>query len=128
MTRVLVIVAVALAGSAGTALSQDLTAGEQSFRKCLPCHAVGADARNKVGPLLNGLEGRKSGTIEGYSYSDANKNSGIVWSADAFKDYIKDPRARIPGTKMVFAGIKNEKEITDLWAYIAQFKADGEKK
>jgi cytochrome c len=89
---------------------------------------VGADARNKVGPVLNGLDGRKSGTIEGYSYSDANKKSGITWSADAFKDYIKDPRARIPGTKMVFAGIKNEKEIGDLWAYIAQFKADGAKK
>jgi cytochrome c len=128
MTRVLAIVAVALAGSAGAALAQDLAAGEQSFRKCLPCHAVGSDARNKVGPLLNGLEGRKSGTIEGYSYSEPNKNSGIVWSADSFKEYIKDPRARIPGTKMVFAGIKNEKEITDLWAYIAQFKADGEKK
>jgi cytochrome c len=128
MTRVLAIVAIALAGSAGTALAQDLAAGEQSFRKCLPCHAVGADARNKVGPLLNGLEGRKSGTIEGYSYSEPNKNSGIVWSADSFKDYIKDPRARIPGTKMVFAGIKNEREITDLWAYISQFKADGEKK
>jgi cytochrome c len=127
MTRLLTIIALALAGSAGSALAQDVAAGEQSFRKCLPCHAVGADARNKVGPLLNGLDGRKSGTIEGYSYSDANKNSGITWSADAFKDYIKDPRARIPGTKMVFAGIKNEKEIGDLWAYIAQFKQDGKK-
>jgi cytochrome c len=128
MTRVLMIVAAALAVSAGTASAQDVEAGERSFRKCLPCHAVGADARNKVGPLLNGLEGRKSGTIEGYSYSAANKNSGITWSADAFKDYIKDPRARIPGTKMVFAGIKNEKEIGDLWAYLSQFKADGAKK
>jgi cytochrome c len=128
MTRVLMIVAAALAVSAGTASAQDVEAGERSFRKCLPCHAVGADARNKVGPVLNGLEGRNSGTIEGYSYSAANKNSGITWSADAFKDYIKDPRARIPGTKMVFAGIKNEKEIGDLWAYLSQFKADGAKK
>jgi cytochrome c len=128
MTRVLMIVAAALAVSAGTASAQDIEAGERSFRKCLPCHAVGADARNKVGPVLNGLEGRNSGTIEGYSYSAANKNSGITWSADAFKDYIKDPRARIPGTKMVFAGIKNEKEIGDLWAYLSQFKADGAKK
>jgi cytochrome c len=128
MKTVLAFVVLAFIGSATTASAQDLAAGEQSFRKCLPCHAVGADARNKVGPLLNGLEGRKSGTIEGYSYTDANKNSGITWSADAFKEYIKDPRARIPGTKMVFAGIKNEKEITDLWAYIAQFKDNGEKK
>src|SRR5262245_12024990 len=128
MTRLFAIIALALAGSAGTALAQDTAAGEQSFRKCLPCHAVGADARNKVGPVLNGLDGRKSGTIDGYSYSDANKNSGITWSADVFKDYIKDPRAKIPGTKMVFAGIKNEKEIGDLWAYLSQFKQDGEKK
>jgi cytochrome c len=127
MSRVLAIIAVVFVGSATTAAAQDVGAGEQSFRKCLPCHSVGADARNKVGPVLNGLDGRKSGTIEGYSYSDANKNSGITWSVEAFKEYIKDPRARIPGTKMVFAGIKNEKEINDLWAYLSQFKANGEK-
>src|SRR5919108_6526477 len=121
------IAAVALALSSGLASAQDVAAGEQSFKKCLPCHAVGPDASNKIGPLLNGLEGRKSGTIEGYSYTDANKNSDITWSEATFKDYIKDPRAKIPGTKMVFAGINNEKEATDLWAYLAQFKADGSK-
>ena len=108
--------------------AQDLAAGEQSFRKCGPCHAVGEDARNKVGPELNGLDGRKSGTAPDYSYSDANKNSGITWSAATFKDYIQNPMAKIPGTKMAVAGIKNEKEIGDLWAYLAQFKADGSKK
>ena len=110
------------------ALSQDLAAGENSFKKCLPCHAVGEGAKNKVGPLLNGLDGRKSGTIEGFSYTDANKNSGIVWSEESFKEYIKDPRAKIPGTKMVFPGIKNEKEAGDLWAYLKQFGPDGKKK
>ena len=128
MTKAIVLAAALVAASAAAAVAQDLAAGEQSFRKCLPCHAVGDDAKNKVGPLLNGLEGRKSGTIDGYSYSDANKNSGITWSEATFKDYIQDPRAKIPGTKMVFAGIKNEKEKTDLWAYLAQFKADGSKK
>ncbi len=73
-------------------------------------------------------EGRKSGTIEGYTYTDANKSPGIVWSEATFKEYIADPRAKIPGTKMVFAGIKNEKEAGDLWAYLAQFGADGKKK
>ncbi|MDQ2954711.1 MAG: cytochrome c family protein [Pseudomonadota bacterium] len=110
------------------ASSQDLAAGENSFKKCLPCHAVGEGAKNKVGPLLNGLDGRKSGTIEGFSYTDANKNSGIVWSEESFKEYIKDPRAKIPGTKMVFPGIKNEKEAGDLWAYLKQFGPDGKKK
>jgi cytochrome c len=109
-------------------LAQDVAAGEQSFRKCLPCHAVGEDAKNKVGPLLNGLAGRKSGTIEGYNYTDANKNSGIIWDEASFKDYITDPRAKIPGTKMVFAGIKNDKEKGDLWAFLNQFKPDGSKK
>jgi len=122
------LIAAVLAASAGAALAQDVAAGEQSFRKCLPCHSVGDDAKNKVGPVLNGLEGRKSGTIEGYTYTEANKNSGITWSEDTFKDYIKDPRAKIPGTKMVFAGIKNDKEVTDLWAYLKQFGPDGHTK
>jgi cytochrome c len=128
MTKTVVIAAIAMLTAAGSASAQDLAEGEKSFRKCLPCHAVGPGAKNKVGPLLNGLEGRKSGTIEGYNYTDANKNSGIVWNEATFKEYITDPRAKIPGTKMVFAGIKNEKEKTDLWAYLAQFKADGSKK
>ena len=128
MTKAIVFAAVLLAASAGTGFAQDLAAGEQSFRKCLPCHAVGADARNKVGPVLNGLEGRKSGTIEGYSYSDANKNSGITWNEATFKEYIQDPRAKIPGTKMIFAGIKNEKEAGDLWAFLAQYDKDGKTK
>ncbi len=110
------------------AFGQDLAAGENSFKKCLPCHAVGEGAKNKVGPVLNGLDGRKSGSIEGYSYSDANKNSGITWNEATFKDYIKDPRAKIPNTKMIFPGIKNEQEATNLWAYLAQFGPDGKKK
>jgi cytochrome c len=121
-------VAAGLMAAVGQGLAQDAGAGENSFKKCLPCHAVGDNAKNKVGPILNGLEGRKSGTIENYSYSEANKTSGIVWSADTFKDYIRDPRTRIPGTKMIFAGIKNEKEVADLWAYLAQFGPDGKRK
>jgi cytochrome c len=115
-------------GSAGGALAQDLAAGENSFKKCLACHRVGPDAKNLVGPVLNGLDGRKSGTIEGYNYTDANKNSGISWDEKTFAEYITDPRAKIPGTKMVFAGVKNEKERADLWAYLKQFDAKGEKK
>src|SRR5262245_28675389 len=107
--RHLLIAATLVGLSTTAALSQDMEAGERSFKKCLPCHAIGEDAKNKVGPALNGLEGRKSGTIDGYSYSDANKTSGITWDEATFKDYIKDPRAKIPGTKMIFPGIKNEK-------------------
>lgn len=107
------------------AFAQDVAAGKSSFNKCLACHAVGENAKNKVGPELNGLNGRKSGIAPGYSYSDANKNSGLTWDEATFKDYIKDPKAKIPGTKMAFAGIKKESEINDLWAFLAQFDADG---
>ena len=127
MLRLLVLAA-ALAAAPGTARAQDLVAGEQSFRKCLPCHSVGPEARHKIGPTLNGLEGRKSGTIDGYNYSEANKKAEIVWSTDSFKDYIVNPMAKVPGTKMAFAGIKNDTEIANLWAYLAQFNADGSKK
>jgi len=123
----LVLASLALAATIGSANAQDLAAGEQSFRKCSPCHSVGEDAKNKVGPVLNGLEGRKSGTIADYSYSEANKKAEIVWSAATFKDYIQNPMAKVPGTKMAFAGIRNEAEIANLWAYLAQFKADGSK-
>jgi cytochrome c len=128
MMRTLIISVAIFTVSAGATLAQDLRAGEASFRKCQPCHDVGAEARNKMGPILNGMDGNKSGSVDGYSYTDANKNAGITWSEDAFKDYIKDPRAKMPGTKMVFPGIKDEKEAADLWAYLAQFKADGSKK
>ncbi len=114
--------------SASTALAQDVAAGENSFKKCMACHSIGEGAKNKVGPELNGLDGRHSGTAPGYSYSDANKNSGITWNKEQFLEYIKDPKAKIPGTKMAFAGIKNEKEANDLWAYISQFDKDGKKK
>jgi cytochrome c len=114
-----------LAASGALADDPDLAAGKSSFNKCLACHAIGEGAKNKVGPELNGLDGRHSGTAEGYSYSDANKNSGITWSEAQFKEYIKDPKAKIPGTKMAFAGIKSENEINNLWAYVSQFDKDG---
>jgi len=125
--RALVIVAASAAASSA-ALAQDVAAGKSSFNKCLACHAIGENAKNKVGPELNGLDGRKSGTVEGYSYTDANKNSGITWNEAIFKEYIKDPKAKIPGTKMAFAGIKKDTEINDLWAFVSQFDKDGKVK
>jgi len=123
--RQLAFVAVGLALSTGAALAQDVAAGETSFRKCAPCHSIGPDAMNKVGPILNGLDGRHSGIIDGFNYSDANKNSGITWNEAQFKEYVTDPRAKVPGTKMVFAGIKSAKERDDLWSYVSQFDKDG---
>jgi cytochrome c len=113
---------------APNAQAQDAAAGENSFKKCMACHAIGEGAKNKVGPELNGIDGRKSGTAPSYSYSEANKNSGITWNKEVFLEYIKDPRAKIPGTKMIFPGIKNEKEAGDLWTYLASYDAEGKKK
>ena len=124
----LAMIAALLVATTTAASGQDVAAGETSFRKCLPCHAVGEDARNKIGPILNGLEGRQSGTIEGYSYTPANKDANITWSDASFKEYMADPRGKIPGTKMVFNGIKNEAEVASLWAYLKQFGPDGKKK
>jgi cytochrome c len=103
----------------------DADKGKQVFNMCSPCHSIGPGAQNKVGPELNGLDGRHSGTATNFDYSDANKNSGIVWNEATFKQYIKSPSAMIPDTKMPFAGIRNQQEINDLWAYIGEFDAQG---
>ncbi len=109
------------------AQAQDPAAGEKVFAQCRACHQVGPTAKNAVGPVLNGLFGRQAGTVEGYNYSAANKNSGITWDEAVFREYIKDPKAKIPGTKMVYAGLKDEQRITDLVAYLKQFDATGNK-
>src|ERR1700744_4982428 len=127
LTLSVAVIASAMFAASG-ARAQDVAGGETSFHKCMPCHSIGDGAKNKGGPELNGLHGRKTGSAPDYSYSDANKNSGITWSKDQFLEYIKDPKAKIPGTKMAFAGIKNETEAANLWAYLSQFDKDGKKK
>jgi cytochrome c len=126
-TSIAAAAALAFLGFAGGAMAQDAAAGEKSFAKCRACHQVGETAKNTVGPQLNGLIGRKAGSVENYNYSEANKNSGLTWDEATFKDYIKNPRAKVPGTKMVFAGIQNETEIDNLTAYLKQFGPDGKK-
>lgn len=113
------------------ALAQDApdpANGADIFKKCRSCHQIGPGAKNAIGPNLNGLFGRKSGTVEGFNYSDANKKSGVTWDEATFAKYIADPRAFMPGNKMAFAGIKDPLDIKDLTAYIKQFDATGAKK
>lgn len=119
---------IALLAYTGNALAQDAAAGEKVFAKCRACHQVGETAKNLIGPRLNGVFGRKAGSIDGFSYSDANKKSGVVWDEAVFANYIKDPKAAMPGNKMAFVGIKNDKEIADLIAFLKQFGTDGKKK
>ena len=116
-----------LTASAGAASAQDAAAGEHVFIKCKACHQIGEGAHNMVGPSLNGIVGRHSGVYPDYSYSDANKNSGLTWDEATLKDYLKNPRAKIPGTKMAFAGLSSETDIDNVIAYLKQFGADGKK-
>ncbi len=110
------------------ASAQDAAAGEKSFSKCRPCHMIGENAKNSVGPVLNGVIGRPAGSVEGYNYSPANKNSGLTWDDATFLEYIAAPAAKIKGTKMAFAGIKDPTEAANLLAYLKQFDASGKKK
>ena len=128
MMKMMIALAGALVACSGVVCAQDIAAGETSFKKCAVCHAIGEGAANKIGPELNGLDGRKAGSVPGFIYSDANKNSSITWNEASFKDYIKDPNAKVPGTRMIFAGVKNEKEVDDLWAYVKQFDEAGHAK
>ncbi len=116
-----------LAATMTAAKAQDVAAGQNSFGLCAICHAVGDGAQNKLGPILNGLDGRRSGTVEGYSYSDPIKNAGIVWSEATFKEFITNPGAKVPGTKMTVS-VRDEKDIANLWAYLKQFGPDGKVK
>lgn len=109
------------------AWAQSAEAGERVYAQCRACHQVGESARNLVGPQLNGVFGRKTGSVAGYSYTDANKNANITWDEKTFSEYIVDPKGKIPGTKMAFAGLKNPQQVTDLIAYLKQFDANGKK-
>jgi len=125
--RFVVLVPLVLAFSPMAANAQDAAAGEKVFAPCKACHQIGETAKNAVGPELNGVIGRKAGSVEGYNYSAANKNSGLTWDEATFREYIKDPRGKVPGTKMIYAGLKDDKKIDDLIAYLKQFDASGKK-
>ncbi|HYF54783.1 MAG TPA: cytochrome c family protein [Salinarimonas sp.] len=119
--------ALSLLALGSAAQAQDAAAGEKVFAQCRACHQVGETAKNAVGPHLNGLFGRKAGSVEGYNYSPAYQKIDKVWSEENFRPYIKDPRGVTPGTKMVYAGLKDDQRITDLIAYLKQFDAAGKK-
>src|SRR5881394_1179856 len=106
------------------AAQADAENGKEGFKGCRACHQVGDGAKNGIGPSLNGIIGRKAGTISGFNYSDVNKQAGekgLVWTEEKMLEYLKDPAAFMPGNKMTFAGVKDEADRRDLVAYLKQF-------
>ena len=126
MNRAVLLTAIAMSSllCASVVSAQDAENGAEVFKRCRACHDVGDKAKNKVGPILNGIIGRKAGTIEGFNYSDANKKAGAngwVWTEEKLMEYLLNPRTAMPGNKMAFAGIRDELDRKDLIAYLKTF-------
>jgi cytochrome c len=126
MKRALLLSAISatMALGATVVVAQDADNGAEVFKRCRACHDVGPTAKNKVGPVLNGIVGRKAGTIDGFNYSDANKKAGAegwVWTEEKMMEYLLNPRAAMPGNKMAYAGLKDEQDRKDLVAYLKKF-------
>ena len=116
-----------LAFAATPALAADVAAGEKVFTKCMQCHRIGIGATNFYGPVLNGLIGRRSGTVPGYDYSVALKQSKVLWNYASLSKYLRNPQHTLPGAEMTFKGLQDQKDIDNVIAYIAQFRRDGGK-
>lgn len=104
----------------GVAEAADIEAGKTVFNRCKACHKLEEGGHTTLGPSLHGLWGRKAGTLEGYSYSEAMKNSGVTWDDDTLAKYLRDPKTFIAGNKMAFPGIKDDTEIVNLLAYLKE--------
>jgi cytochrome c len=119
--------AAVLCTAAIPAMAADPVAGEKAFAVCKACHKVGEGAKNGVGPTLNGVVGRTAASVEGYKYSDAMASSGLTWDEATLAEYLKNPKVKVPGAKMMFPGVKDDTKLADIIAYLGQFNADGTK-
>jgi cytochrome c len=116
-----VLAVASIAAMPAAAMAADAEAGKAVFNKCKACHQIGEGAKNAVGPNLTGVIGRKSGTEEGFNYSDAMKGAGLTWDEATFKEYITDPKKKVPGNKMVFMGLPDQTDRDNLFEYLKSF-------
>lgn len=114
----------ALLAATGTASANgEAEDGEKIFkRSCSSCHVAAKDGPKRLGPTMFGVVGRKAGTVEGFRYSEANKNSGVTWTPEVLDKYLADPKKFIPGTTMAFAGLKKDDDRADVIAYLSTLK------
>lgn len=127
MLRTTIAVATILLGLSPAIAAGDPAAGETVFKKCASCHAVGEGAKNKVGPVLNGVFGRTAGTVEGFNYSKAMHEAGeqgLVWTPETVKEFLAKPRDFIKGTKMSFPGLNKPEDEDNVIAYLLTFSPD----
>lgn len=128
MTRLPITTALTLAAlslDAAPAQAGDAAAGEKVFNRCKACHQVGEKAKNRVGPVLNGIVERAAGSAEGFRYSDAMSDSGLTWDEATLSAFLADPKATVPGNKMAFPGLRKDEDIADVIAFLASYNADG---
>lgn len=121
-----VLIGVLLTSASSAQEMGDAAAGEAVFKKCMTCHAVGDNARNKVGPVLNGIVGRTAGTVPEFRYSEAMVKAGeggLTWTPENLAKYLHEPKEFVPGNKMSFAGLKEETDIANVIAYLATMPA-----
>jgi cytochrome c2 len=110
------------------ALAGDVAAGQSAFRKCQACHAIGEGAVNKIGPELNGIIGEAVAAVEGYAFSPALSafaEEHPVWTPELMAEWLENPRQLVPGTKMVFPGIRDADDLANIIAYLASFDETG---
>lgn len=121
-----VLIGVLLTSASSAQDMGDAAAGEAVFKKCMTCHAVGDNARNKVGPVLNGVVGRTAGTVPDFRYSEAMVKAGeggLTWNPENLAKYLHEPKEFVPGNKMSFAGLKEDADIANVIAYLATMPA-----